>query len=42
MRTINKYSKPGYAVDVWSNHVKVLVLETFSGLLTVKEEMFHI
>ena len=31
MRTINKYSKPGYAVDVWSNHVKSFGLGAFMG-----------
>lgn len=31
MRTINKYSKPGYAVDVWSNHVKSFGLGDFMG-----------
>lgn len=31
MRTINKYSKPGYAVDVWSNHIKSFGLGDFMG-----------
>ncbi len=31
MRTINKYAKPAYAVDVWSNHVKSFGLGDFMG-----------
>ncbi|MFT5251685.1 MAG: penicillin-binding protein 2 [Flavobacteriales bacterium] len=31
MRTINKYAKPGYAVDVWSNHIKSFGLGDFMG-----------
>ena len=31
MRTINKYAKPSYAVDVWSNHVKSFGLGDFMG-----------
>ncbi|RKS99787.1 penicillin-binding protein 2 [Flavobacterium sp. 123] len=31
MRTINKYVKPSYAVDVWSNHVKSFGLGQFMG-----------
>lgn len=31
MKTINKYVKPGYAVDVWSNHVKSFGLGQFMG-----------
>jgi penicillin-binding protein 2 len=31
MRTINKYIKPSYAVDVWSNHVKSFGLGQFMG-----------
>jgi penicillin-binding protein 2 len=44
MRTINKYSKPGYAVDVWEKlRKKSLVLETLWVMicLQVKEEMFQ-
>jgi penicillin-binding protein 2 len=44
MRTINKYSKPGYAVDVWEQpRKKVLVLETLWVMIysQVKEEMFQ-
>lgn len=31
MLTINKYAKPAYAVDVWSNHVKSFGLGQFMG-----------
>ncbi|MCG9794133.1 penicillin-binding protein 2 [Flavobacterium algicola] len=31
MKTINKYAKPAYAVDVWSNHVKSFGLGDFMG-----------
>lgn len=31
MKTINKYVKPSYAVDVWSNHVKSFGLGQFMG-----------
>src|SRR3970282_844448 len=31
MRTINKYTKPSAAVDVWSNHVKSFGLGDFMG-----------
>ncbi|NGY38629.1 penicillin-binding protein 2 [Flavobacterium sp. XN-5] len=31
MRTINKYAKPSYAVDVWSNHLKSFGLGQFMG-----------
>ncbi|MES2240960.1 MAG: penicillin-binding protein 2 [Bacteroidota bacterium] len=31
MRTINKYVKPSYAVDVWSSHVKSFGLGQFMG-----------
>ena len=31
MKTINKYAKPGYAVDVWSKHVKSFGLGQFMG-----------
>ncbi|MFC5682579.1 penicillin-binding protein 2 [Flavobacterium sp. MAHUQ-51] len=31
MRTINKYVKPSYAVDVWSNHVKSFGLGDYMG-----------
>ncbi|RVT73110.1 penicillin-binding protein 2 [Flavobacterium sufflavum] len=31
MRTINKYVKPAYAVDVWSSHVKSFGLGQFMG-----------
>ncbi|MCW2120810.1 penicillin-binding protein 2 [Flavobacterium sp. 7A] len=31
MKTINKYVKPSYAVDVWSNHVKSFGLGDFMG-----------
>jgi penicillin-binding protein 2 len=31
MRIINKYVKPSYAVDVWSNHVKSFGLGQFMG-----------
>jgi penicillin-binding protein 2 len=31
MRTINKYVKPAYAVDVWSNHIKSFGLGDFMG-----------
>ena len=31
MKTINKYVKPGYAVDVWSKHVKSFGLGQFMG-----------
>ncbi|WP_413999472.1 penicillin-binding protein 2 [Flavobacterium sp. W1B] len=31
MKTINKYAKPSYAVDVWSNHVKSFGLGQFMG-----------
>lgn len=31
MRTINKYTKPGAAVDVWSDHVKSFGLGQFMG-----------
>lgn len=31
MRTINKYAKPAYAVDVWSDHVKSFGLGDFMG-----------
>ena len=31
MRTINKYTKPSYAVDVWSDHVKSFGLGQFMG-----------
>lgn len=31
MRTINKYVKPAYAVDIWSNHVKSFGLGDFMG-----------
>jgi penicillin-binding protein 2 len=31
MRTINKYAKPSYAVDVWSKHVKSFGLGDFMG-----------
>ena len=31
MRTINKYVKPSYAVDVWSKHVKSFGLGQFMG-----------
>lgn len=31
MKTINKYSKPAQAVDIWSNHVKSFGLGQFMG-----------
>ncbi|MND84709.1 Stage V sporulation protein D [compost metagenome] len=31
MKTINKYKKPAYAVDVWSSHVKSFGLGEFMG-----------
>ncbi|SHM07641.1 penicillin-binding protein 2 [Flavobacterium xinjiangense] len=31
MLTINKYAKPAYAVDVWSNHIKSFGLGQFMG-----------
>jgi penicillin-binding protein 2 len=31
MKTINKYAKPAYAVDVWSNHLKTFGLGQFMG-----------
>ena len=31
LRTIGKYAKPAYAVDVWSNHVKSFGLGQFMG-----------
>ena len=31
MKTINKYVKPSYAVDVWSNHIKSFGLGQFMG-----------
>ncbi len=31
MRTINKYKNPGYAVDVWSKHMKSFGLGQFMG-----------
>jgi penicillin-binding protein 2 len=31
MRTINKYVKPSYAVEVWSNHIKSFGLGDFMG-----------
>lgn len=31
MRTINKYAKPSYAVDVWSKHLKSFGLGEFMG-----------
>jgi penicillin-binding protein 2 len=31
MKTINKYAKPSYAVDVWSKHVKSFGLGQFMG-----------
>nr|WP_314838693.1 penicillin-binding protein 2 [uncultured Flavobacterium sp.] len=31
MKTINKYAKPAYAVDVWSNHLKSFGLGQFMG-----------
>ena len=31
MKTINKYTKPAYAVDVWANHVKSFGLGEFMG-----------
>ncbi len=31
MRTINKYTKPSVAVDIWSNHVKSFGLGQFMG-----------
>jgi penicillin-binding protein 2 len=45
MRTINnKYVKPSYAVDVWSDHLKSFGLGDFMGydLPTGKEEIFLI
>jgi penicillin-binding protein 2 len=40
MKTINKYVKPSYAVDVWSDHLKSFGLGDFMGydLPTGKEE----
>lgn len=31
MKTINKYPKPGYGVDAWSNHLKSFGLGSFMG-----------
>ena len=31
MKTINKYTKPAHAVDVWSNHIKSFGLGQFMG-----------
>ncbi len=31
MKTINKYPKPGYGVDAWSNHLKSFGLGNFMG-----------
>jgi hypothetical protein len=43
MKTINKYVKPSYAVDVWSDHLKSFDWD-FMGydLPTGKEEIFLI
>jgi penicillin-binding protein 2 len=44
MKTINKYVKPSYAVDVWSDHLKSFGLGDFMGydLPTGKEEIYLI
>jgi penicillin-binding protein 2 len=39
MRTINKYVKPSYAVDVWSDHLKSFGLGFYMIYQQEKEEI---